>query len=34
MQAKVTENHKEMIAHQKRLKPVLEGMEPVIGKKE
>ena len=27
LQAKVTDNHKEMIAHQKKLKPILEGME-------
>ena len=27
LRAKVTENHKEMITHQKKLKPILEGME-------
>ena len=27
LQAKVTDNHKEIISHQKKLKPILEGME-------
>ena len=27
LQAKFTGNHKEMIAHQKKLKPILEGMD-------
>ena len=27
LQEKVTENHKEMVAHQYKLKPILEGME-------
>ena len=27
LQAKVTENHKEMIAHPKNLKHIIEGME-------
>ena len=33
LQAKVTENHKKMISHQKKFKLILEGMELVIGKK-
>ena len=27
LQEKVTNNHKEVLAHQKKLKPILEGME-------
>ena len=27
LQVKVTDNHTEMIAHQNKLKPILEGME-------
>ena len=27
LQAKVTMNHKEMISHQKKLKPILKGMD-------
>ena len=27
-QEKVTDNHKDMVEHQKKLKPILEGMEP------
>ena len=32
MQEKVTDNHKEMISHQNKLKPNLEGMDLVTGK--
>ena len=32
LQGKVSENHKEVIAHQNKLKPILEGMDPIIRK--
>ena len=33
LQEKFTENHKEIISYQNKFKPILEGVEPVVGKK-